>query len=217
MDNIYFVTLSFPEQGPDALPWEFPSYTQVIKKLFNDSKNDRVLICQQMGKNHHLHYHLLVSTDTPVIQKFRMRFRTYAGMRLNSIQLNIQIAKNPGICLNYMRRDPTCKFLKQKRKLFDMEKIEEMAIAAPDPGPQLPQLSWHQLIPKLLAVGWTSTKRPGEYLKKLERHWYIDHIIDNPRKVALRIAWANSPSDWTILLLIIKIKIKDFNINYFLN
>jgi len=64
---------------------------KVIKKLFNDSKNDRVLICQQMGKNHHLHYHLLVSTDTPVIQKFRMRFRTYAGMRLNSIQLNIQI------------------------------------------------------------------------------------------------------------------------------
>jgi len=71
----------------------------------------------------------------------------------------------------------------------------------PRSGPQLPQLSWHQLIPKLLAVGWTSTKRPGEYLKKLERHWYIDHIIDNPRKVALRIAWANSPSDWDDIII----------------
>jgi len=36
-----------------------------------------------------------------------------------------------------MRRDPTCKFLKQNVNFSIWKKIEEMAIAAPDPGPTI--------------------------------------------------------------------------------
>lgn len=196
MSNIYFVTLSY---SPDDYAHYFPA----IRKIYADEKNSKVLICRQFGSSGtHRHYHLLIETDTDIIQKFRMRFRTYMKpLRPTSRNLDIVHRSKPGISLNYFARDPTSRIITTKKKQWDMKELQAQAVANPDPGIGKQELPWSQVYRKLLMVGWKYPERPGKYLKLLTKDWYIYHIITNPKKLAQILRFESNSDDWDDIYL----------------
>jgi len=192
MSNTYFVTLSYQDPDPTV-------YTEHIGRIENDKKNTKLLYCRQYGTTNHLHYHLLIETDTSTVQKFRMRFRTYMKpLKLTSINLDIKHTDKPGVYLNYFKRDPSSEIINTLSKPFDMAKLKEEALATPDPGPNRPALPWNQVYSKLVAAGYKYPERPGKYIRILEKHFNIDHIVTNPKKLNLWLRYYGSKEaqDW---------------------
>jgi len=189
MSNTYFVTLSYNVESSGL-------YQTALDKLYADPKNSKILNCFQLGKTgKHPHYHLVIETDTEVIQKFRMRFRTYMNpIKPTKVNLDIKHAPTPGCTLNYFARDPSS--IVSNIRGWDMDALKKEALAHPDPNDQLPELPWSQVYRKLLAAGWKYPEYPGKYLKTLSEYWYVYHIICNPKKLSLILNFEGKPDDW---------------------
>lgn len=184
MSNTYFVTLSY---GPE----DAKHYDAHLKAIAADLKNKKILQCKQLGKNRdHLHYHLVIETDTTIGQKYRMRFRTYMKpMVMDKTNLVIKHTTCPGVYLNYFKRDPTSEVTNVRG--WDMEALQKQADHKPDRAYK-PVLFWSIMYDELRAIGWDYPQKPAKYLLELSKKWDVNQQVCNPRRVAQMLAFYGS-------------------------